>query len=77
MNNVIAVVGPTAVGKTSLSFSLAAYFETELISCDAYQIYKGMNIGTAKPTARQLAAYTHHLIDIAEPGVSPAPACQR
>ena len=64
MNNVIAVVGPTAVGKTSLSFSLAAYFETELISCDAYQIYKGMNIGTAKPTARQLAAYTHHLIDI-------------
>ena len=67
MEKVIAIIGPTAVGKTALSFSLAEHFHTELISGDAYQIYKHMDIGTAKPTADELRRYTHHLVDIAEP----------
>lgn len=67
MEKVIAIIGPTAVGKTALSFSLAEHFHTELISGDAYQIYKRMDIGTAKPTAGELRRYTHHLVDIAEP----------
>lgn len=67
MNKVIAIVGPTAVGKTALSFTLADHFQTSLISGDAYQIYKYMNIGTAKPTTEELAKYPHYLIDIAEP----------
>ena len=67
MEKVIAIIGPTAVGKTALSFSLAEHFHTELISGDAYQIYKHMDIGTAKPTAGELRRYTHHLVDIAEP----------
>lgn len=67
MDKVIAIVGPTAVGKTALSFTLADHFKTSLISGDAYQIYKDMNIGTAKPTAAELAQYRHYLIDIEEP----------
>ena len=70
MEQVIAIIGPTAVGKTALSFALAEYFHTELISGDAYQIYRHMNIGTAKPTADELQRYRHYLIDIAEPGES-------
>ena len=50
MNEIIAIVGPTAVGKTALSFKLAERFQTELVSADAYQVYKGMDIGTAKAT---------------------------
>ncbi len=68
MKNVIAIIGPTAVGKTALSFALADHFHTDLISGDAYQIYRQMNIGTAKPTPEELRQYTHYLIDIAEPG---------
>ena len=67
MNEIIAIVGPTAVGKTALSFKLAERFQTELVSADAYQVYKGMDIGTAKATKDELATYRHHLIDIIEP----------
>lgn len=67
MNEIIAIVGPTAVGKTALSFKLAERFQTELVSVDAYQVYKGMDIGTAKATQEELATYRHHLIDIIEP----------
>ena len=67
MNEIIAIIGPTAVGKTALSFKLAERFQTELVSADAYQVYKGMDIGTAKPTKDELATYRHHLIDIIEP----------
>lgn len=67
MNEIIAIVGPTAVGKTALSFKLAERFQTELVSVDAYQVYKGMDIGTAKATKDELATYRHHLIDIIEP----------
>lgn len=78
MDKVIAIVGPTAVGKTALSFSLADYFHTSLISGDAYQIYCHMDIGTAKPTDAELAAYPHYLINITEPGepYSAATFCQ-
>ena len=67
MNEIIAIIGPTAVGKTVLSFKLAERFQTELVSADAYQVYKGMDIGTAKATKDELATYRHHLIDIIEP----------
>ena len=67
MNEIIAIVGPTAVGKTALSFKLAERFQAELVSADAYQVYKGMDIGTAKATKDELATYRHHLIDIIEP----------
>lgn len=67
MNEIIAIIGPTAVGKTALSFKLAERFQTELVSADAYQVYKGMDIGTAKATKDELAIYRHHLIDIIEP----------
>ena len=67
MEKVIAIIGPTAVGKTALSFSLADHYGTDLISGDAYQIYRHMDIGTAKPKADELAQYRHYLIDIAGP----------
>lgn len=67
MNEIIAIIGPTAVGKTALSFKLAERFQTELVSADAYQVYKGMDIGTAKATKDELVTYRHHLIDIIEP----------
>lgn len=67
MEKVIAIIGPTAVGKTALSFALAQHYGTDLVSGDAYQIYRYMDIGTAKPTADELARYHHYLINIAEP----------
>lgn len=70
MNEIIAIVGSTAVGKTALSFKLAERFQAELVSADAYQVYKGMDIGTAKATQEELATYRHHLIDIIEPNES-------
>ena len=67
VDKVITILGPTAVGKTALSFSLAEAYGSELVSGDAYQIYRHMDIGTAKPTTAELQRYTHHLIDIADP----------
>ena len=64
---VIAIVGPTAVGKTALAIKLAKELNGEIISCDSMQIYKGMDIGTAKPTKEEMEAVKHHLIDIKEP----------
>lgn len=64
---VIAIVGPTAVGKTALAIKLAKELDGEIISCDSMQIYKGMDIGTAKPTKEEMAEVKHHLIDIKEP----------
>lgn len=61
---IIAVTGPTASGKTALAIELAKRLNGEIISCDSMQIYKGMDIGTAKPTRDELAAVPHHLIDI-------------
>ena len=58
----ITIVGPTAIGKTSLSIQLAQHFNTEIISCDSRQFYKEMTIGTAVPSAEELSASTHHFI---------------
>ena len=60
-------MGPTASGKTALAAALLQALPVELISVDASQVYRGMNIGTAKPTLEELAAAPHHLIDIREP----------
>ena len=64
---IIAIVGPTAVGKTALAIKLAKELDGEIISCDSMQIYKGMDIGTAKPTKEEISSVPHHLIDIKEP----------
>ncbi|MDX2469896.1 MAG: tRNA (adenosine(37)-N6)-dimethylallyltransferase MiaA [SAR324 cluster bacterium] len=68
LTKIIAVVGPTASGKTSLGLDLAAKLNSEIISVDSMQVFKGMDIGTAKPTAEQRKQVAHHLIDIMEPG---------
>ncbi|MBE6548200.1 MAG: tRNA (adenosine(37)-N6)-dimethylallyltransferase MiaA [Ruminococcaceae bacterium] len=62
-----AVVGCTASGKTSLAIELARRLDGEIICCDSMQIYKGMDIGTAKPTSEECAAVPHHLFDICSP----------
>ena len=64
---VVVVCGPTAVGKTSVAVALAGAFDGEIISADSMQIYRGMDIGTAKPSAAEQKAARHHLIDIREP----------
>ncbi|NKE06488.1 tRNA (adenosine(37)-N6)-dimethylallyltransferase MiaA [Mesobacillus selenatarsenatis] len=63
----IVLIGPTAVGKTNLSIELAKKFDGEIISGDSMQIYKGMDIGTAKITVQEMEGIAHHLIDIKEP----------
>lgn len=70
MNNLICVVGPTASGKTKLSIELAKHFGGEVLSCDSMQIYRHMDIGTAKPTIEEMDGIVHHMIDVAEPGES-------
>jgi len=67
MNRLIAIVGPTAVGKSALALRLAQYFHGEIVSADSRQIYRYMNIGTAKPDAEARALIQHHLIDIIDP----------
>jgi tRNA dimethylallyltransferase len=64
---VLAVVGPTASGKTALALELAPRLGAEIISADAMLVYRGMDIGTAKPSPAELAAVPHHLIDVADP----------
>ena len=66
MEKVIVIVGPTGIGKTKLSVDLARHFNTEIISADSMQIYKGMDIGTAKVTKDEASGIKHHLIDIKE-----------
>jgi tRNA dimethylallyltransferase len=63
----LVIVGPTAVGKTTLSIALAAQFNGEIISADSRLFYQGMDIGTAKPTVEQRSAVPHHLIDLCRP----------
>lgn len=67
MEKVLIVVGPTGVGKTKMGIALAKRFNGEVISGDSMQIYKTMNIGTAKVTADEMEGIRHHLIDIKEP----------
>ena len=67
MKKVLTIIGPTAVGKTSLCLELGEFCPIEVISADSRQIYKGMDIGTAKATPEEIKNIPHHLIDIKEP----------
>lgn len=70
MNKVIIVAGATASGKSELGVELAKILDTEIISCDSMQIYKGLDVGTAKITSSQMQGVKHHLIDVVEPNES-------
>lgn len=65
---IIAITGATATGKTALAIALASRHFGEIVSCDSMQIYRSMDIGTAKPTADELSLVPHHMIDILDPG---------
>ena len=67
MKNLICIAGPTASGKTALSIALAKELDGEVVSCDSMQVYKGMDIGTAKPTAEEMENIPHHMLSVAEP----------
>ena len=67
MNNIICIAGPTASGKTALAVALAKELSGEVVSCDSMQIYRRMDIGTAKPTREEMAGIPHHMLDVAEP----------
>lgn len=67
MNNLICIAGPTASGKTSLAVELAKELDGEVVSCDSMQVYKRMDIGTAKPSAEEMQGIPHHILDVAEP----------
>ncbi len=64
---IVLIAGPTAVGKTDLSLELAEQLETEIVNADSMQVYRYMDIGTAKPTAEERARIRHHLLDIVTP----------
>lgn len=67
MRKIIVIAGPTAVGKTKYAIEAAKAFDGEVVSCDSMQLYKYMDIGSAKPTAEELAQVPHHLVDIIDP----------
>jgi tRNA dimethylallyltransferase len=67
MNNIICIAGPTASGKTALAVELAKNTNGEVVSCDSMQIYRRMDIGTAKPTKEEMQGIPHHMIDVCEP----------
>ena len=67
MNNIICIVGPTASGKSALAVELAKEYHGEVVSCDSMQVYRRMDIGTAKPTREEMQGIPHHMIDVAEP----------
>ena len=66
--NILVICGPTASGKTALSVALARRFGGEVVSADSMQVYRGMDIGTAKPTAEEMQGVPHHMLDVADPG---------
>ncbi len=67
MNSLVAIVGPTAIGKSSLALDLSRILDGEIINADSRQVYRCMDIGTAKPTPEEQAQVTHHLIDVVYP----------
>jgi len=67
MNNLICIAGPTASGKTALSIALAKELDAEIVSCDSMQVYRRMDIGTAKPSLEERQNIPHHMLDVAEP----------
>ena len=67
MDRIICIAGPTASGKTALSLALAEALDGEVISCDSMQVYRRMDIGTAKPSPAERRGIVHHMLDVAEP----------
>lgn len=67
MNNLICIAGPTASGKTALSIALAKELNGEIVSCDSMQVYRHMDIGTAKPSLGERQGIVHHMLDVADP----------
>ena len=67
MPQIITIAGPTASGKTALSIQLAKEMDGEIVSCDSMQVYKDMDIGTAKPTLEEQEGIPHHMLSVAEP----------
>ena len=67
MNNIICIAGPTASGKTALAVELAKELNGEVISCDSMQVYRRMDIGTAKPSIDEMQGIVHHMINVADP----------
>ncbi len=67
MNHLVVIVGPTGTGKSQLAVRLAQAFNGEIVSADSRQIYRYMDIGTAKPTSQELSLVTHHLVNIVDP----------
>lgn len=67
MEKIICVTGPTASGKTRLAVELAKLYDGEVLSCDSMQLYRHMNIGTAKPTLDEMQGIPHHMLDVADP----------
>ena len=67
MNSIVCLAGPTASGKTALAVELAKELDGEVVSCDSMQVYRRMNIGTAKPSREEMQGIPHHMIDVAEP----------
>lgn len=65
---IVVICGPTATGKTRLGIELARVLDGEIVSADSMQVYRGMDIGTAKATAAERAAAVHHMLDVADPG---------
>jgi tRNA dimethylallyltransferase len=70
MNRLVAIVGPTGIGKSHLAIRLAQVFHGEIANADSRQVYRYMDIGTAKPTPEELSLISHHLIDIIDPDKS-------
>ena len=67
MKNIICIAGPTASGKTALAVELAKALDGEVVSCDSMQVYRRMDIGTAKPTCEEMQGIPHHMLSVAEP----------
>ena len=67
MNNIICIAGPTASGKTALAVEIAKMTNGEVVSCDSMQVYRLMDIGTAKPTEEEMQGIPHHMLDVADP----------
>ncbi len=63
----VILLGPTGSGKTALSLAIAERFNGEIVSCDSVAVYRGMELGTAKPTREERARVPHHLIDVTTP----------
>ncbi len=70
MDKIICILGPTASGKTALSVHLAQQYDGEVISCDSMQVYRGMDIGTAKPTEEEMGGVVHHMLSVVDPNES-------